>query len=124
MVSLNRIIMQRSSRRWLNELDLATMDAAEISGRMGARFGFKSYKQFRYPKHDICAGPFADADGKALKFDIVLANQVWEHLDRPYAATRNVRKMLRKGGYFWLATPFLSPITARLLIVRAGRRGG
>lgn len=109
MVSLNRVIMQRSTRRWLNELDLAAMQAAEISGGTGARFEFGSYKQFRYPKHDICAGPFADADGRVLKFDIILANQVWEHLDRPYAATRNIRKMLRKGGYFWVAVPFFVP---------------
>ncbi|MDX1785714.1 MAG: methyltransferase domain-containing protein [Roseovarius sp.] len=107
MKSLNRIVMQRTSRKWLEELPLAEMQAAEISGKSGRRYDFQTYERFRYPKHDICEGPFEDHDGLVRKFDIVLANQVWEHLDRPYAATRNVLRMLRVGGYFWIAVPFL-----------------
>jgi SAM-dependent methyltransferase len=109
MGSVNRIVMQRTTRRWLEELPLSRMAAAEISGKHGQRYDFKSYERFRFPKHDICAGPFTDDDGAVRKFDIVLANQVWEHLDRPYAATKNVRNMLRKGGYFWVAVPFFIP---------------
>lgn len=109
MGSVNRIVMQRSSRRWLEALPLSEMQAAEISGKHGQRYDFKSYERFRFPGHDICAGPFTDADGQVRRFDIILANQVWEHLDRPYAATKNVRNMLRKGGYFWLAVPFFIP---------------
>lgn len=40
------------------------------------------------------------------KFDVVIANQVWEHLDRPYAAAQNVLKMLNTGGYFYICVPF------------------
>lgn len=75
-------------------------------------FNFRSYQQFRYPKYDICAGPFTDAQGETYTFDLILANQVWEHLDRPYAALGNVRRMLNKGGYFWLAVPFFIPFHA------------
>jgi SAM-dependent methyltransferase len=106
MASLNRIVMQRTSREWLNDLPLDQMEAAEISGKNGRRYAFKSYARYRYPKHDICEGPYLDEDGLVRKFDIILANQVWEHLDRPYRATRNVLRMLRVGGYFWLAVPF------------------
>lgn len=109
MASINRIVMQKATRGWFKELDLAAMDAAEISGKHGRRYTFKSYKILRYPKHDICAGPFRNARGKVLTYDIILANQVWEHLDRPYAATRNVFEMLRPGGYFWIAVPFHIP---------------
>jgi len=109
VASLNRIVMQRSTRKWLAELDLAAMDAAEISGKFGRRFEFRSYERFRYPKHDICKGPVIAPDGKVRQFDIVLANQVWEHLDRPFTATCNVTEMLRPGGYFWLAVPFFIP---------------
>lgn len=106
MPSLNRIVMQRTTRDWLTALPLHEMEAAEISGKSGRRYTFKSYERFRYPKHNICDGPYVDEDGLVQKFDIVLANQVWEHLDRPYTATRNVLRMLRVGGYFWLAVPF------------------
>ncbi len=106
MPSLNRIVMQRTSRSWLEALPLAAMDAGEISGKNGRRYDFQSYAQFRYPEYDICDAPFLSKDGLVQKFDIILANQVWEHLDRPHAATRNVLRMLRMGGYFWLAVPF------------------
>ena len=109
MVSLNRVIMQKSSREIVRALEPETLDVAEISGKWGRQFPFKSYRQFRYPQYDICAGPFADEHGATPQFDLILANQVWEHLDRPYAATQNVRAMLRAGGYFWLAVPFFIP---------------
>ena len=109
MASINRIIMQKTTRRWFRRLDLSQMDAAEISGKHGRRYNFKSYKVLRYPRHDICLGPVRNRAGDALQFDMILANQVWEHLDRPYAATRHVLEMLRPGGYFWMAVPFFIP---------------
>ena len=112
MPSLNRIAMGRSSRAMIKALTPKRLRVAEISGKWGEMFDFRSYRQFRYPQHDICAGPYSDDSGKMLKFDLILANQVWEHLDRPYAATNNVRRMLKKGGHFWLAVPFFIPFHA------------
>ena len=112
MPSVNRVVMHRTSRQWLRSLDLGRMDAAEISGKHGRQYDFKSYRSFRYPKHDICEGPFINNRGAILQFDIILANQVWEHLDRPYAATCNVLDMLRPDGYFWIAVPFYIPYHA------------
>lgn len=112
MVSLNRVEMQNSSRRMIRDLSPESLKVAEISGHWGKMFKFRSYEQFRYPKYDICAGAFRGEDGKPLKFNLILANQVWEHLDRPYAATKNIRRMLKKGGHFWLAVPFYIPFHA------------
>jgi len=112
MPSLNRIIMHKSSRRMIQQLDPSLLDVAEVSGKWGEGFKFKSYSQFRYPKYDICAGPYMNNDGKPRKFDLIIANQVWEHLDRPYAATKNVRKMLKKGAHFWISVPFYIPFHA------------
>jgi len=109
MPSLNRIVMQKSARGWMKELDPKTQRVCEISGKWGETFDFRSYEQFRYPEYDICEGPFRDEAGKVRKFDLIIANQVWEHLDRPYAATRNVLKMLRRGGHFFVAVPFHIP---------------
>lgn len=75
-------------------------------------FGFRSYQQFRHPQYDICDGPFLDKSGKIQTFDLILANQVWEHLDRPYLATQHVLQMLRPGGFFWIAVPFFIPFHA------------
>ncbi|MEC7259109.1 MAG: methyltransferase domain-containing protein, partial [Pseudomonadota bacterium] len=97
MVSLNRVVMQRQSRAMIRALGPETLDVAEISGKWGRAFSFRSYRQFLYPAHDICAGPYLDDAGRVERFDLILANQVWEHLDRPYAATRHVHQMLRPG---------------------------
>ena len=113
MVSLNRVVMGPASRRMIQELIPQQLDVAEISGKWGEMFDFKSYEQFRYPDHDICAGPILDKKlDRPRRYDLILANQVWEHLDRPYAATRNVRRMLKKGGHFWVAVPFFVPFHA------------
>lgn len=112
MTSLNRVAMAKSSRRMIRKLGPASLDVAEISGKWGRMFNFRSYRQFRYPEWDICAGPYLGDDGAPLVFDLILANQVWEHLDRPYAATRHVQQMLRPGGHFWLAVPFFIPFHA------------
>ena len=113
MPSLNRIVMMKDSRRLIRALGTERLDAAEISGKWGSYLTFRSYQQFLYPEYDICAGPYLDpATRRPLKFDLILANQVWEHLDRPYAAVKHVRRMLRKGGHFWIAVPFHVPFHA------------
>ncbi|MDD9738505.1 MULTISPECIES: methyltransferase domain-containing protein [Marinovum] len=111
MASLNRVYMQKKSRILIRTLEPAGLDAVEISGTWGKPLGFRTYRSLFYPAHDICQGPLQE-DGAAITCDIVLANQVWEHLDRPYAAIRHVREMLRPGGYFWLAVPFFVPYHA------------
>lgn len=112
MVSLNRVVMQQSSRQMIKDLGPAKLDVAEISGKWGERFAFRSYRAFRYPEYDICQGPIRNEQGNVEKFHLILANQVWEHLDRPYAATKNVRRMLKNGGHFWIAVPFYAPFHA------------
>ncbi|NUB43097.1 methyltransferase domain-containing protein [Fertoebacter nigrum] len=112
MVSLNRIVMQKKSRALIRALHPERLEVAEISGKWGRQFPFRSYERFLYPTHDICAGPVLGADGAPRQFDLVMANQVWEHLDRPYAATRHVLQMLRPGGHFWVAVPFHIPFHA------------
>ena len=93
---------------WMAEIGPENLDAAEISGQSGQAFNFRSHQSYAYPDYDICAGPFLNDNGEIMQFDVILAEQVWEHLDFPYAATRNVLKMLRPGGFFWLAVPFFA----------------
>lgn len=112
MVSLNRVVMQKSSRKMIQRLNPETLDVAEVSGKWGQQFAFRSYTQFKFPEHDICKGPIRNPDRSIRTFDLVLANQVWEHLDRPYTAARSVFTMLRPGGHFWLAVPFFVPFHA------------
>lgn len=104
----NRVYYDRVTADWMREIGAEKMDAAEISGELCKRYGFKSHTNFNYPKYDVCEEPFATPDGEIVQYDIILAEQIWEHLDRPYKATQNVYAMLKPGGYFWLASPFFA----------------
>lgn len=109
MASLNRAVMQKASQDWISGLGPETLDVLELSGKWGQGFRFRSYQALNRWKFDPCLGPMLDEAGKVIRFDLILANQVWEHLDRPYTATRSIYRMLRKGGWFWVAVPFFAP---------------
>jgi SAM-dependent methyltransferase len=83
------------------------LDALEISGNAwhSSAWPFRSYTSANWPDYDVCTGPL-----RREAFDLVLAEQVFEHLLWPYRAARNVHAMLRPGGHFLLSTPFLIKI--------------
>jgi SAM-dependent methyltransferase len=82
------------------EMDRASMSAAEISGGFWKDRGWKSFTELHYPDFDICK----DVRGA---YDIIFAEQVFEHLIDPERALMNVRAMLHPGGRFLITTPFL-----------------
>lgn len=108
MAFYNRIIQEREARNLLESVLTPEKTCAEISGKMVRLMNLpcKSFERFDFPQHDICGDPFTDDNGHPRQFDVIVANQVWEHLDRPYRASRNVHEMLKDGGYFYVAVPF------------------
>jgi SAM-dependent methyltransferase len=62
---------------------------------------WRSFSEMNWPEHDICN------ERLDRQFDILIADNVWEHLLYPYRAARNVHAMLRPGGWFVNITPFL-----------------
>lgn len=122
-----RVVMERRLEELGRQLPLDRMAAAEISGRGWMRRGFRSYETLAYPRFDICR------DRGDKRYDCIIAEQVWEHLIDPVAATANVFAMLHPGGVFIISTPFLirlhagpldcsrwSPTGMRSMLVRAG----
>lgn len=104
---LTRPVMYERCRELLNALGPSQLDALEISaGKFFPTLGFKSYRAADYPEFDICK------DVLDQRFDLVIADQVWEHLLYPYRATRNVLAMLKPGGHFLVTTPFLIRVHA------------
>ena len=96
-----RIVMHQETEKWVSELGPEKLDAFEISGRKWASFPFKTYCSSEFPEFDIC-----EAAPKG-QYDIIFAEQVWEHLKYPYRATKNALSALRPGGYFLLTVrPF------------------
>lgn len=95
--------MYRDSFAFIQTLQPETLDVLEISGgnQWTRNLNFKSYTNTEYPGFDICAETLPQ------KFDLIIADQIFEHLPWPYRAGKNVHAMLKPGGYFVIATPFL-----------------
>ena len=51
-----------------------------------------TYRSVDFPDYDLCAGALDE------KFDIIIVEQVFEHLLWPYRAARNVFQMLNPNG--------------------------
>lgn len=103
-----RIVMYRRCFEFVRSLGPERLDALEISaGPQWAReFRFRSYTPTQYPGFDICAQTLP------ARFDLIIADQLFEHLRWPYRAGRNVRAMLRPGGVFLITVPFLVRVHA------------
>jgi SAM-dependent methyltransferase len=105
-----RAIMYAECARLLAPLDPPRLNVLEISPgvwQFGSRFAFKSLRQVDFPDFDICKDAL---DENA--FDLIIADQVFEHLLWPYRAGRNVYKMLKPGGHCLITTPFLIRVHA------------
>ncbi|MCP5368727.1 MAG: methyltransferase domain-containing protein [Hyphomicrobiales bacterium] len=99
-----RIEQRKHWHRVLGGLDLPRVSALEISpGRPHAwsDLGYADYTATRYPEFDLCR------DVLPRTFDVIIADNVLEHVPDPAAAVANVWRMLAPGGTFLVATPFM-----------------
>ena len=97
-----RIVVYEECERFLRSLGPEKLSALEISsGRRWQGFGFKSFSDTHYPEFDICTQKLDQ------QFDVIIADQVFEHLVAPRRAAENVHAMLKVGGYFVITVPFM-----------------
>lgn len=99
-----RVELNRAMDAYLSALGPERLGAAEISGGGRERLGWKSYTRLDYPDFDLCA-PLDAAYREA--FDVVICEQVIEHVPDPFAAARNLRGLCAPGGRVVVSTPFL-----------------
>ena len=98
-----RVVMYQRCFSFVRDLGPERLDVLEISAgpQWRDRFVFRSYTGTEYPEFDICDQQLP------RKFDLIIADQVFEHLKWPYRAGRNVLEMLRPGGHLLICVPFL-----------------
>ena len=96
-----RVVMNRETMNLINALDVSRLDALEVSGTRWSTAPFRSYRSVSYPEFDLCDPP------AGVAADMILAEQVFEHLLWPYRAGRAAYGMLRPRGYLFITTPFL-----------------
>lgn len=97
----SRVVVRQAMRDWIAELQPQRLRTLEISGSYWRNEPFAAYTNVHYPEYDLCAGPLDD------RFDLIIADQVFEHLLWPYRAGKNAYAMLEPGGHLLIATPFL-----------------
>lgn len=99
---ITRVIAYRNIDAFLDKLGTNVLDALEISAGWKWRMrDWGSFTEMNWPDFDICGAPLA------RQFDVVIADNVWEHLKYPARAAHHVRGMLKPGGVFINITPFL-----------------
>lgn|SRR5262245_28912658 len=100
-----RVVIYRELFAEAQNLAPGSLVALEISPGGSAspwrQLGFAEYVAVDYPQSDICK------DRLERQFDVIIADQVFEHLLWPYRAARNIHIMLKPGGHFINTTPFL-----------------
>jgi SAM-dependent methyltransferase len=99
-----RVTLNEAVRLHLMSLNPGGLDAAEISGDSRAGLGWNSFTSLNFPDFDLCAELDPELRGR---FDVVICEQVLEHVLDPRAATRNLRGLCRPGGRVVVSTPFL-----------------
>ena len=99
---ITRTVAYRAIDGLLDTLPVDQLDALEVAaGWKWREYGWHSFTEMNWPDYDICE------DVLDRQFDIVIADNVWEHLLHPYRATSHVLKMLKPGGIFINITPFM-----------------
>lgn len=97
-----RIAMNEAVDGFLAGLDVGSLSAAEISGTAHGVRGWGRYESLSYPDFDVCA-PLGDTG----PFDVVICEQVLEHVTDPWAGMANLAGLCRPGGHVVVTSPFL-----------------
>jgi SAM-dependent methyltransferase len=97
-----RIAMNEAITAHIDALGPESLRAAEISGASHKPRPWKEHTSLNYPAFDLCA-PLGDQG----TFDVVICEQVLEHVVDPFAAARNLRGLTVPGGHVIVSTPFL-----------------
>jgi SAM-dependent methyltransferase len=97
-----RMVLNQAVDDRIAALGPADLTAAEISGSNHLGKPWKQFTSLDYPEFDLCA-PVPES----LQFDVVICEQVLEHVVDPFGAARNLRALCVAGGHVIVSTPFL-----------------
>ncbi|HET9729774.1 MAG TPA: methyltransferase domain-containing protein [Acidimicrobiia bacterium] len=97
-----RVVMNRRIADHVSGLHPESCEAIEISGRTHAGYPWKSYLASEFRHLDIC-----DPPASVPQYDVVLCEQVLEHVADPWRAVETLYDLCRPGGAVVVSTPFL-----------------
>jgi len=97
-----RIVMNDSIDAYLDSLGTDALSAAEISGDTHATRRWMAYAELQYPEFDLLE-PVEEPG----RYDVVICEQVLEHVADPWLAVERLRDLCAPGGHVIVSTPFL-----------------
>lgn len=98
-----RLYMNELVLEHLHSLSPPERSCAEISGSGYEWMPWRNYESLNYPQFDLCAELATGHE----RFDVVICEQVLEHVVDPVAAAANLRNLCTDGGRVVVSTPFL-----------------
>jgi SAM-dependent methyltransferase len=94
--------MNDSINTYLDSLGTEGLSAAEISGDAHAGHHWGQHTTLAYPAFDLLE-PVEDPG----RYDVVICEQVLEHVLDPWIASEHLRDLCVPGGHVIVSTPFL-----------------
>jgi SAM-dependent methyltransferase len=97
-----RVTLNQAVSQHLDSLQPARLSAAEISGDAQATRPWRSFTSLNFPEFDLCA-PLQGRE----RYDVVICEQVIEHVVDPVKAAENLYGLCAPGGHVIVSAPFL-----------------
>lgn len=97
-----REVMNRDLGALFADLGPERLDVVEVSGDLRSEVPWRSYRSLQFPDFDLC-----EPGQHPGRYDLVICEQVLEHVRDPLAAARTLRALCREDGHVLVSTPFL-----------------
>lgn len=94
--------MNESIAAEIKSLNTQNLTAVEIGGFAHQSHGWSRFRTLDYPDFDLCN----PTEGTG-EFDVVICEQVLEHVLDPWRAAESLRQLCSPGGLVIVSTPFL-----------------
>ncbi|MEZ6047568.1 MAG: class I SAM-dependent methyltransferase [Planctomycetaceae bacterium] len=88
----------------ITQLILKEFPGSEMTGLDYSLTAIK-YAQAHFPEIDFCVGDAYEGPYAEGYFDVVVCNNLWEHVPDPMHLLREMKKFLKPGGYIIMSTP-------------------
>ncbi len=97
------------TRTIFESLNPSSLQVVEISGGNWTEMPWASHTRLNFPEFDLCKPP----EPLPGPFDLVICEQVLEHVSNPLTAVCTLRRLCKDDGHVYVSTPFLVRLHTR-----------
>lgn len=101
----------------LTEKIRQSLNGAQITG-LDYSVSAIEYAHEHFPQIDFAVGDAYDSPYSPMFFDVVVCNNLWEHVPDPLFLLSRIKKIIKLGGYLVLSTPSRYRVSNLVRILR------